>query len=319
MKKLLRSMTVCSLGALMLAGCANEATSSGSGDDVLKVVTTTDVYANIVKEVAGDQVEVTSLISSTSQDPHSYEATAADRLTVKDADLVVLNGGGYDQFLEDMAGKDNPDQKIINAVEVSGLFDEEELKELTEGHSHEEGEEHTHDHAALNEHIWYSFEAMKNVSDTVAKNLRELDAGKADIYTAHADQFENELDTLEKTADGIDGKGMKFIATEPVPNYLLQSAKMEDATPADFSSAIESDSDIAPLTMQEVKEQLADGSVNFLGYNEQTASHQTNEILQTAQDHKIAHASFTETLPEGKSYVDWMKDNISHIKQALEK
>ena len=111
MKLVLRSVALASAGALALTGCGAQNSASDSKDDVVKVVTTTDVYADVVRQIAGDKVEVTSLISSTSQDPHSYEATASDRLKVKDADLVVLNGGGYDQFLEDMAGTDNPDQK----------------------------------------------------------------------------------------------------------------------------------------------------------------------------------------------------------------
>lgn len=318
MKLVLRSVALASAGALALTGCGAQNSASDSKDDVVKVVTTTDVYADVVRQIAGDKVEVTSLISSTSQDPHSYEATASDRLKVKDADLVVLNGGGYDQFLEDMAGIDNPDQKVINAVEESGLFSEEEIKELTEGHQHSEGEEHTHDHGSLNEHVWYSLDAMKKVSEAVATELKAVDSTDADTFAKNSESFEAKLDTLKKDAESLNAKGKHFIATEPVPNYLLQTTGMEDVTPADFTAAIEDGSDVAPLTLQEIKDQLANGSVNFLGYNEQTSSNQTNEVLKTAQEHLVANASFYETLPEGKSYVDWMNDNISNIKQAVD-
>ena len=318
MKLVLRSVALASAGALALTGCGAQNSASDSKDDVVKVVTTTDVYADVVRQIAGDKVEVTSLISSTSQDPHSYEATASDRLKVKDADLVVLNGGGYDQFLEDMAGTDNPDQKVINAVEESGLFSEEEIKELTEGHQHSEVEEHTHNHGSLNEHVWYSLDAMKKVSEAVATELKAVDSTDADTFAKNSESFEAKLDTLKKDAESLNAKGKHFIATEPVPNYLLQTTGMEDVTPADFTAAIEDGSDVAPLTLQEIKDQLANGSVNFLGYNEQTSSNQTNEVLKTAQEHHVANASFYETLPEGKSYVDWMNDNISNIKQAVD-
>ena len=108
----------------MVSGCstANSGSNGSSGNDggKVKVVATTDVYADIVKQVGGDNVDVTPIIASTSTDPHSYEATAADRVKTKDAGLVVVNGGGYDQFLEDMAGKDNSSQKVVNAVKLSG-------------------------------------------------------------------------------------------------------------------------------------------------------------------------------------------------------
>lgn len=318
MKLVLRSVAFASAGALVLTGCGAQNSASNSKDDVVKVVTTTDVYADVVRQIAGDKVEVTSLISSTSQDPHSYEATASDRLKVKDADLVVLNGGGYDQFLEDMAGTDNSDQKVVNAVEESGLFSEEEMKELTEGHQHSEGEEHAHNHGSLNEHVWYSLDAMKKVSEAVATELKAVDSKDADTFAKNSESFEAKLDTMKKDAESVNAKGKHFITTEPVPNYLLQSAGMEDITPADFTAAIEDGSDVAPLTLHEIKDQLANGSVNFLGYNEQTSSNQTNEVLKAAQDHHVANASFYETIPEGKSYIDWMNDNISNIKQAVD-
>lgn len=318
MKLVLRSVALASAGALAFTGCGAQNSASNSKDDVVKVVTTTDVYADVVRQIAGDKVEVTSLISSTSQDPHSYEATASDRLKVKDADLVVLNGGGYDQFLEEMSGTDNSDQEIVNAVEESGLFSEEEIKELTEGHQHSEGEEHTHDHGSLNEHVWYSLDAMKKVSEAIATELKAVDSTDADTFAKNSESFETKLDTLKKEAESVNAKGKHFIATEPVPHYLLQTTGMEDVTPADFTAAIEDGSDVAPLTLQEVKDQLANGSVNFLGYNEQTSSNQTNEVLKAAQEHHVANASFYETLPEGKSYVDWMNDNISNIKQAVD-
>ncbi len=82
---------------LALAGC-------GAGDAVddgkVHVVASTDVYGSLVALVGGDAVEVTSLIDSASQDPHSFEASARDRLAIAGADLVIVNGGGYDPFMD---------------------------------------------------------------------------------------------------------------------------------------------------------------------------------------------------------------------------
>lgn len=313
MNKVVQGAALMAIAALGLTGCANGANQSRS--DKPKVVTSTDVYADIVKQIAGDSVEVTSLISSTSQDPHSYEATAADRLKVKDADIVLLNGGGYDHFLEDLAGQDNKDQKVINAVETSGLFSADELKELTQGHA--EGEHHEHNHGALNEHVWYSFDAMKKVSQALTDDLSETASDHADEYKKADEEFDKKLDELNAHAKEINGKGKNYISTEPVPGYLLQEAGLTDKTPSDLTSAVEDGSDIAPLTLQNVKNSLKDGSVNLLAYNEQTSSNQTQEILGAAKADNVANVSFTETLPEGKDYVDWMNDNVANVKTAV--
>ena len=124
-KHFLTAMGSLAASSLLLAGCATEnssgsSSSAGSNNGKVKVVASTDVSADIAKQVGGDYIEVTALIASTSTDPHSYEATSADRLKAKDASLIVINGAGYDLFLEDLAGKDNASQKIVNAVKVSG-------------------------------------------------------------------------------------------------------------------------------------------------------------------------------------------------------
>src|SRR5699024_3859046 len=82
---------------LMLAGCGGEGPAEGDGDTAT-VVTSANVYASIVEAVAGDAVEVRPIIDDPAQDPHEYEATARDQLELSRADLVVMNGGGYDPF-----------------------------------------------------------------------------------------------------------------------------------------------------------------------------------------------------------------------------
>ncbi len=66
---------------------------------VVKVLATTNVWGDIAKQLGGDWVEVTVILDDPMQDPHSYEASARDQLAVNDAELIVMNGGGYDEFM----------------------------------------------------------------------------------------------------------------------------------------------------------------------------------------------------------------------------
>ena len=84
--------------ALVLAGCAGGPAAGGEGG--LSVVASTNVYGQVAEEIGGGLVEVTSIVSSESQDPHSFEPSARDQLTVSNADLVIENGGGYDAFID---------------------------------------------------------------------------------------------------------------------------------------------------------------------------------------------------------------------------
>lgn len=318
MKKALTTCALSTVSVLVLAACGTGDTASSSSaasdDGVLKIVTTTDVYADVVEAIAGDKVEVTPLIASTAVDPHSYEATSQDRLTVKDADLVVVNGGGYDTFLTDMAGTDNPDQVVVNAVELSDLFSAEELAHMTEEHDHAEGEEHVH---TYNEHVWYDLDTMKKVADQIATDLGELDPANADAYTQAAATFSGEADTLLTQLGAINTEERTYLATEQVSSYLLEDAGFTDATPSDLTAAVDSESDIAPLTLQEVKDTLTGGSVDLLSFNEQTQTSQTSEIYTFAREAGVPAVSFTETLPENTGYMDWMTTNIDNLEKAV--
>lgn len=310
--------------SLFLSACATEkssgANSSTSSAGKIKVVASTDVYADIARQVGGDAIEASALIASTSTDPHSYEATSADRLKAKDASLIVINGAGYDLFLEDLAGKDNASQKVVNAVKVSGKLTDAEYTHLVEDHRggehHEEGGDHAHAHE-FNEHLWYDFETVKKVAQQIAEGLASLDASNAETYRANASTFAKELDSLDATAKAIAGKGKKYLSTEPVPDYLISSTGAENATPSEFAEAAEAGNDVPALVLKETKDLITEKQVQLLAYNEQTSTSQTNEVLQTAKDASVNYVSFTETLPEKTDYLAWMKTNVSNLEKAL--
>lgn len=318
MQKILPTLSLITLSALALSACGagDSSSSSSAKDDIIRVVTTTDVYADLVEALGGDKVEVTPLIASTAVDPHSYEASSQDRLTVKDADLVVVNGGGYDTFLTEMAGSDNPDQIVVNAVEISGLFSAEDLAHMAEEHS-TTGEDHSDHVHSYNEHVWYDLDTMKKVADQVAADLAELDPQNADAYASAAATFSGDLDQLLDRLTAMDTQEGTYLATEPVPAYLLEDAGFIDSTPADLTAAVDSDSDIAPLTMQEAKDALTSGKIDLLAFNEQTQTAQTSEIHSFAQEAGVPSVSFTETLPENTGYIDWMAQNIDNLEKAV--
>ena len=288
--------------SLFLTGCATENSSSGSSASAnsngkVKVLASTDVYADIVKQVGGDNVEVSALISSTGTDPHSYEATSSD-----------------------LAGKDNASQKVVNAVKVSGKLTDAEYDHLVEDHRggehHEDGGDHAHAHE-FNEHLWYDFETVKKVAQQIAEDLATLDSAHAEAYRSNAANFVKELDGLEASAKAISGAGKKYLSTEPVPDYLISSTGAENATPSEFAEAVEAGNDVPALVLKETKDLISEKKVQLLAYNEQTATSQTNEVLQAAKDASVNYVSFTETLPENTDYLAWMKTNVSNLEKAL--
>ena len=105
MRRSAAAVVLAGLSSLLLTACGPTSGGDrpGAGDGVVEVVASTSVYGDIVRSVGGGKVRVTSIINRTSQDPHSYEATTQDKLAVSKAELVVENGGGYDDFFSTLA------------------------------------------------------------------------------------------------------------------------------------------------------------------------------------------------------------------------
>ncbi|MEU0478736.1 zinc ABC transporter substrate-binding protein [Streptosporangium sp. NPDC006013] len=308
---LMRSAALCAL-ALLMAGCG--ASSSPSPQPVspaagasppstpVTVVASTNVYGDIVKQVGGDKVAVTSIISDPAQDPHSYEANTQNQLALSKAKVVVENGGGYDDFIDTMlASSGNPSAQVINAVTVSG-------KTAPAG-----GE--------LNEHIWYDFPSVAKIADQISAALTKADPASAATFTANADAFKQKLQPLveheAKIATEADGAAVAI--TEPVPLYILEAAGLKNLTPEEFSEAIEEGDDVSPQALRETLALFSGKKVKALVYNEQTSGPQTEQLKKAADDNGIPVVAVTETLPEGKDYIGWMSANLDALQAALAK
>lgn len=306
-------------GALSLAGCsADTGTATDAGEETIDVVASTNVFGNIMETVGGDNVSVQAIIDRPSQDPHSYEATARDKLAVTEADLVVLNGGGYDTFMEQLvadSGIDGAD--VLNAVEISGLETDDD--DHDDGAGHDDGHDAGHDHGSFNEHVWYSPEAMGLLAEAAAERLAVLDPDNAAGYRDNAAAFAAGIADLnaELAEDKAAAGGRDVAATEPVPEYLFDAAGLHNVTPADFTSAVEAGSDVPPAVLNEMQDLLRSGAVAFLAYNTQTSSAQTEAVRAAAEDAGVPVLDFAETLPEGQDYLTWMGANVAAIDDVL--
>ena len=163
---------VCSPSPCVLPACGAPDRAAVPG--TIPVVASTDVYGAVVQAVGGDRVTVTSLISDPAVDPHSYEAPPAAAAAVARARLVVVNGGGYDEFAERLTP--GPDATVIDVVALSGLA-------APAG-------------GDLNEHVWYSLPTMKKLAGQIAADLGAADPAGAAQFTANAAAFEARMDGL---------------------------------------------------------------------------------------------------------------------------
>jgi zinc/manganese transport system substrate-binding protein len=322
-----RSLTLLGLAAastLALAGCASTGSAAGESDGRLSVVASTNVYGEIAAQIGGDAVDVTSIVSSDSQDPHSFEPSARDQLAVSGADLIIENGGGYDAFIDGLIESSGSEAPVVTAVEYSHDWPENAGHDDAAADAHAE-EDHAHDHGdhehieGFNEHVWYDPHTIAHVAEAVAHELGELSPDDAETFTANAEAFAADVETVESALADIASThaGARIFVTEPVPVYLVAAAEVENVTPEAFSEAVEEGQDVAPATLLESLQLIESGDVRAVITNAQTGGAETTQIVDAAESRGIPVIAFTETLPEGETYISWMQANVEALSAAL--
>lgn len=337
------------VGALALAGCATSSdspTDAGASDGIVQVVASTNVYGQIAEQIGGEHVEVTSIVTSGAQDPHSYEASAQDQLHVTRAALIIENGGGYDAFVDSLIESTGSDAEVVTAVEFSHDWPEndghaeeaadhaEDAADTDDDHAENEADhdeadhdDHDHDHGdhghveGFNEHVWYDPHTIVHVAEGIAAELSELRPDYTAEFEANLASFAAEIEELETSlADiGAAHPDTNVFVTEPVAGYLVAAAGLNDVAPASFSEAVEEGQDVPPATLLEAQKLLRSGDVRAVVVNAQTGGAETESVISEAESASIPVVEFTETLPEGETYFSWMQDNIKTLASALEK
>lgn len=274
------SLTLVLVALLALAGCSpaqEERWSAGTGE--IKIVASTNVWGSVANLVAGDLATVDAIIYNTNQDPHSYELTARDQLLISEADIVIMNGGGYDDFIQTAIDADETPAITVNAFVASG------------------------DDETRNEHIWYDVDQVGDVAAVIGAAIESIDESKMDEVEERVADFRAKLAERKETLDKnramllvayVSIEQLSVFQTEPLAAYLVEDAGYIDATPPEFSEAVEEDRDIPPAVMKEATDLIKRGGVGAIFLNSNTQTPQMVTLINVNLD--IPVLGFSELL-----------------------
>lgn len=169
---------------VLLMGCnTTENKTTTAEDKKLKVVCTTSIIADVLKNVAQDKIELQALMGY-GVDPHLYKATQGDLETLQEADIVFYNGvhleGRMGDVLEKLAKK-----KTV--LPISKGFSESKLinnSDFTDGHD---------------PHIWFDIDIWKSVTSYMTETLTKEDKQNAETYKTGEKKYIARLDSLDKS------------------------------------------------------------------------------------------------------------------------
>ena len=283
---------------------------------VIKVATSTNVWASVIELIGGDWVEVTAIIDDPLQDPHSYEAAARDQLAIEDAELVIANGGGYDEFMEVLVAASSGEKIFLELVE--GGHTHTEHSDAHEGEEAHADEGHAHDHG--NEHIWYDFELVGEAAEHIVEAINELRPEAFDEVNQNYDFFLGELANLELRLEALRERslGTSVIALEGVGNLMLEHAGFQIITPEALADAIEEEREVPPAALDEAEQLLAGGVAGLLIVNAQMLDQVSERLIATAEANSVPVVTLSELIPDPSlDYLDWMAQVLDQLQEAI--
>ncbi|HEV8063289.1 MAG TPA: zinc ABC transporter substrate-binding protein [Acidimicrobiales bacterium] len=283
--------------ALLLAACSNTPSAS-TRPGVINAIGAENEYANVLSQIGGQYVQVSSILDNPNTDPHTFEASAQVAEEVSAAQLIVQNGVGYDGFMNKIeSASPNPSRRLIVVQHVLGLGD------------------------VPNPHLWYDPKTMPAVAAVMAADLGELDPSHKGYFQSRLRAFDNSLKPwlAAVAAFKAEHAGTPVAVTEPVADYLLQAMGMRILTPFVFQADIMNGIDPSPEDVTLERGFFTQHEAKVFCYNQQVVDSLTTSIRQTAQSAGVPVVGVYETMPTpGYDYQSWMMAELEAIEAAVE-
>ena len=260
------------------------------------VVVSVDQWGDIVKRLAGDCGTVTTIVKSSTANPHDYEPTPADIARFSGAKLVVMNGLGYDSWAAKAVATLDRKPTVVDAGNVVGL------------------------HRGDNPHIWYGPDDVYQMADVVTAKLKVLlPEGTAYFerrlraWRTSMRPYDAEIATIKRVASGT-----TFVATEGIFNPMAKALGLTDKTPRGFAKATANESDPSPGDLHAFERALESRAADVLIANTQTQGAIASQVRATATRASVPIVNVTESVPPGFSTFEaWQVSQLRALARAL--
>ena len=295
---------------LATAGCSNSPTPR-SGKS--KVMATYSVVSDFVRNVAGDQVELTTLVGGDG-DAHTFEPSPQDGVALAQADVIFENGVGFEGWLDKLYSSSQSKAKRV--VASKGL----KLLEADDDHDHQDATQgRKHDHKEHDPHVWHDVQNAIQMVQVIRDELVKADPANADKYTANAAAYVQQLKDLDQWV-------VKQVATLPEANRKLVTShdtfgyfsnrygfKVVGTALASFSTEA---SDPSAKDFAKLVDAIKAANVPAI-FAENVQNPKLMQRLAQEAGVKLAPPLYTDALgkpgSEGDTYIKMMRYNVTTI------
>lgn len=282
------------LGAAGCSGASRAATERGP----IRIVAAENVWGSLAAQLAGRRGEVSSIVSSPAADPHDYEPTAADARTLAGAQVVIVNGIGYDPWASRLLAADPvPGRIVLDVGKLVGIG------------------------AGGNPHRWYSPRDVRRVLDAITRDYSRLDPAHAGYFARQRAKLEGRgLRGYQRLLASVRARyrGTPVGASESIVEPLAQALGLRLLTPPSFLRAISEGAETTAADRTAIDHELERRQIAVWIYNRQNSTPDVARITEAARRRGIAVVSITETpTPASATFQDWQARQLRELAAAL--
>ncbi|WP_298466786.1 zinc ABC transporter substrate-binding protein [uncultured Psychrobacillus sp.] len=293
---------------VLLAGCNDKNNGKAEADKPL-VVTTTGQVADAVKRIAGDMVEVKSLMGP-GVDPHLYKATQGDLQVLEDADIIFYNGLELEGKMSDIFEKMKKEKSVVAIGEVvpkERILNDEAHPEL------------------FDPHIWFDIDVWKIATQEITKTLTKEFSTNEEQFKENEIKFFQELDELNEWSkeriSEIPKEQRVLVTAHDAFNYFGESNGME----VRGLQGLSTDAEYGLKDIQNVVNFLVEQNIKAVFIESSVSDKAMNAVIEGAKEkgHTIqiggelySDAMGAEGTEEG-TYIGMYKHNVNTIVDSL--
>lgn len=227
-------------------------------DQPLKVVASFSILGDIVANVGGDKIALTTLVGPDG-DAHVFQPSPADARAVAGADVVIVNGLGFEGWIErltEASGYKGPVIVASKGITPREMAEEEEGHEEHAGHDHEH-----HDHGNIDPHAWQNIGNVIAYVDTIATGLIAADPADQGAYEANATAYKAKLTALDAKVKAaiaaLPPERRKIITSHDAFGYFAAAYGLEVLAPQGVSTESEASAKGVATLIRQIKKEKA--------------------------------------------------------------
>lgn len=320
-KKILRLLLIVSSFFLVLSACSTDTADDNSADtsnDPSRPLIITSIFPvyEIVKEIAGDQANVTLMVGA-NEDAHHYEPSAQTIASVNEADAFIYSSDVMEFWAESMLSVvENEELKVIelaDGLDLS-LAGDDHQEELEGENAHDD-----HDHEGLDPHFWLDPELIRTQIPLIVEVLVEIDPDGTEVYEQNATGLSLALEELDTAFhEAFAGAGQRsFVVQHQAFGHLARRYDLKQVSVGGLTTEVEPN----PQDLIEIIEFVKAQDVGVIFYQSgaetsvaETIAGETGTEIAVLYDLENQPQDFTA---EGNMYIEAMYHNLEQLQKAI--